>query len=146
MRGIPKIAMLFFAVVLGTAACVASTQSKRALIRILQQQGFTGALTGDIHFTTLGTLHCPSTDLQVIYFEWYGPVNPGSHRAQYRILFLEGGNRYLGSYLISDRPKSISHNSILFDYDKNSGDVITCGDIGPGKSVQLDGALPSFDK
>jgi hypothetical protein len=145
MRVIPKIAVLL-AALLGSTTCMAGTQSKGALIQILQQQGFTGALTGDIHFTTLGSLHCPGSDFQVVYFEWYGPANPGSHRAQYRILFLEGGKHYVGSYVIADRPVSMRNNSILFGYDKVSGNAITCAEIGPGESVQLDGGRLSFFK
>lgn len=123
-----------------------SAQKKRALIQILQRDGFTGALTGDVHFTTLGTLQCPERDFQVIYFEWYGPAHPGSHRAQYRLRFVEGRNRYIGSYIITNRPKSLIHNSILLDFDDASG-VITCDEIGPDKSVQLqDGGSLNFEK
>ena len=146
MRVIPKIAMLLVSMILGGTTCMASGQSKHALIQILKRGGCSGALTGDIHFTTLGALHCPESNFRVIYFEWYGPAHPSSHRAQYRLLFLEGGNRYLGSYIITNKPKLISHNSILSAYDDPSG-VITCAEIGPDKSVEFrDGGSQNFEK
>ena len=146
MRTFLRFAVLLIALALGVTMCGASAQSKRALIHILRGQGFTGALTGDIHFTRLGTLRCPKNEYRVIYFEWYGPAHPGSHRAQYRLLFLDGGNRYEGSYVISDKPVSTGHDSILFGYDKAAGNVITCSEIGLGESVQLDGSWIPFAK
>ena len=137
MKRISKRAVLLIALTLAGVADAASTQSKRELIRTLQQQGFTGALSGDIHFTTVGNLRCPSGNFQVIYFEWYGPAHPGSHRAQYRILFLEGGRRYMGSYIVMGGPVSIRNNSVLFTYDESSENVITCSAIGTGESVEL---------
>jgi hypothetical protein len=125
---------------------LARAQSKPALVQILRQQGFTGALTGDIHFTALGPLHCAESNFRVVYFEWYGPANPGSRRAQYRIIFLEDGNRYLGSYVIRDSPVSMRHDSILFGNDQTSGSVITCAEIGPEKHVVLDGDWEPFQK
>jgi hypothetical protein len=146
MRVIPRLVVFLMAVVLGSTSYTASAQSKSALIRILREQGFTGALSGDIHFTPLGTLHCPASEYRVIYFEWYGPANPGSHRAQYRLLFLEGGKRYVGSYVIRDKPVSVGQGTILFGYDKASGNVIGCSDIGTGESAQLDGGGATFEK
>jgi len=137
VKRISKRAVLLIALTLVGMASAASTQSKRELIRILQQQGFTGALSGDIHFTTVGTLHCPSSNFQVIYFEWYGPAHPSSHRAQYRILFLEGGRRYVGSYIVMGGPVSIRKNSVLFTYEEFPDNVITCSALGTGEPVEL---------
>jgi hypothetical protein len=147
MRLIPPIAALLVALTLGRGDCWASTHSKRALIRILREQGFRGALTGDIHFTTVGTLRCTEGEFRVIYFEWYGPANPGSHRAQYRLLFLKGGNQYVGSYVISGGRVLIRHDSVLFSYDDVTGNVVTCSEIGEGEPAQLnDGGLIPFEK
>jgi hypothetical protein len=146
MRAISKTAVLLVSLFLAGTTCMARAQNKRAMIRILQEGGFSGALTGDIHFTPIGTLHCSESDFQVIYFEWYGPAHPSSHRAQYRLLFLAGGNRYVGSYVITDKPRSIRRNSILLDYDNTPG-TITCTEIGPGKSVEFDdGGALNFEK
>ncbi len=147
MRRILNFAVLLVVITLGCMAHAASTQNRRALIRILQHQGFTGALSGDIHFTTVGNLHCPASNFQVVYFEWYGPAHPSSHRAQYRILFLEDGNRYVGSYIAMGGPVSISNNSVLFTYDESSTNVITCAAFGPDESIQLqDGGSLSLEK
>lgn len=137
MARISKRAVLLIAVMLIGVGSAASTQSKRTLVQILQQQGFTGALSGDIHFTTVGTLHCPSSNFQVIYFEWYGSAHPSAHRAQYRILILEGGRRYVGSYIVTGGPVAIRNNSVLFTYDQSSDNVITCSAFGTGASVEL---------
>ena len=141
-----QITILLLALIIGGPMGVASTQSKRALIRTLQSQGFTGALTGDIHFTTLGNLHCSKTQFRVIYFEWYGPANPGSHRAQYRLLFLEGGSQYVGSYAITNKPLSVRDDAILFGFANDAGNAITCADVEQRKAVLLDGDLQSFFK
>ena len=147
MTSFLKRAVLLIAVTFVGMSSAASTQSKRALIRTLQQQGFTGALSGDIHFTTIGTLHCPSSDFQVIYFEWYGPAHPSSHRAQYRILFLDGERRYLGSFIVMGGPVSIRKNSVSFTYDESSDNVITCSALEPGGSVELqDGGSLTLEK
>jgi hypothetical protein len=147
MKIVAKIAVLMVALMLAGAMCMARAQSKSALVQILRQQGFSGALTGDFHFAPLGTLHCAESNLRVVYFEWYGPAHPGSHRAQYRVIFLEGGNRYVGSLVIGgDIPVSVKHNLVLFDYDQASGNAITCAEIGPGKQVLLDGGWETFFK
>lgn len=146
MKIVAKIAVVLVALIPAGTVCTARAQSKAELVRILRQQGFTGALTGDIHFTPLGTLNCAESNFRVVYFEWSGPAHPGSHRAQYRVIFLEGGNRYVGSYAITDRPVSVSHNSVLFSYDQTSGNAITCAEIGPEKHVLLDGGWESFFK
>jgi hypothetical protein len=142
----PKLSVLLLLLVLGNSVCMATAQKNRALVRMLQEQGFTGALRGDIHFTTLGTLRCAKSNFRVVYFEWYGPAHPGSHRAQYRLLFLEGGDRYVGSYVIRDKPVLNRSDSVLFGYDNASGNVIKCSEIGSGKSVQLDGDWVLFEK
>jgi arylsulfatase A-like enzyme len=147
MKIVAKIALHLVALLLAGAGCMARAQSKPALAQILREQGFSGALTGDIHFTPLGTLHCAKSSFQVVRFEWYGPANPGSHRAQYRIIFLEGGNHYVGSLIVEgDRPVSVKHNSVQFGYDQTSGDTMTCADIGPEKKVLLDGGWESIFK
>jgi hypothetical protein len=146
MKIVAKIAVVLVALIPAGTVSTARAQSNAELIRILRQQGFTGALAGDIHFTPLGILKCAESNFRVIYFERYGPAHPGSHRAQYRVIFLEAGNRYVGSYVITDRPLSVSHNSVLFSYDQTSGNAITCAEIGPEKHVVLDGGWESFFK
>jgi|ERR1700722_19340805 hypothetical protein len=147
MKIVAKIALHLVALLLAGAGCVARAQSKPALVRILREQGFSGALTGDIHFTPLGALYCAKSSFQVIHFEWYGPANPGSHRAQYRIIFLENGNRYVGSLIVEgDTPVSVKHNSVRFGYDQTSGNTMTCADIGSTKKVLLDGDWESIFK
>lgn len=147
MKIAAKTALLPFALFLVGATCMARAQCKSALIRILREQGFTGALTGDIHFTSLGSLHCAEGNFQVVRFEWYGPAHPGSHRAAYRVIFLEGRNRYVGSLDIEgDTAVSVKQNSVRFNYDYASGNAIACAEIGPGKQVLLDGGSESFYK
>lgn len=137
MKKFSKIAVLLAALALSGATPAAVAQSRRELIRILQEQGFKGALSGDIHFTTVGTLHCPSNNFRVIHFEWFGPAHPGSHRAQYRLLFLQDGRRYVGSFVVMGGPVSIRNNSVRFTYDESSDNVITCSALGPDGSVEL---------
>jgi hypothetical protein len=126
---------------------MAGAQNKSALIRTLREQGFTGALTGDIHFTPLGNLHCAEGNFHVIHFEWFGPAHPGSHRAAYRIIFLEGGNRYVGSLDIEgDTVVSVKHNSVRFGYDHASENAVACAKTGPEIQVLLDGGSETFYK
>jgi hypothetical protein len=41
----------------------------------------------------------------------------------------------------------VNRNSILFDYDDMSGNVMTCAEVGVGKSVELvDGGSLAFFK
>ena len=136
IRSRANIALLLSVILVCGAAGAASTHRKRDLIRILQQQGFSGALTGDIHFTPLGTLHCRSRDLQAIYFEWYGPAQPSSHRAHYRVLLLDDRDRYLGSYVVQGRPKSVGRGSIVLDH-YDAPVRIPCDQIVLGETVEL---------
>ena len=147
MKKFSKIAVLLVALALGGATQAAIPQSKRELIRMLQQQGFKGALSGDIHFTTIGTLHCPSSNFQVIHFEWFGPAHPSAHRAQYRILFLQEGRRYVGSFVVMGGPVSIRNNSVRFTYDESSDNAITCSALRPDGAVDLqDGGSLTLEK
>ena len=147
MKRIGKVAVLLSLwLVLTTPDSFSQTDRKHQLIRTLADQGFSGSLAGKISLSELGHLNCGVNAYRTVFYEWEEINPPGKaiHSAQ-RLIFL-AGTRYVGSYVIEDRPVQITSASILFGYKENLGHAIVCDDIGPGKEVLLDGELHSFSK
>ncbi|MGP8270676.1 MAG: hypothetical protein ACLQLH_11460 [Terracidiphilus sp.] len=110
------------------------------LKQLLAQQGFSGALEGKIAIKRLGVFHCGSRTLEVFYHTWEESNPPGKAiHAAYRIIFLEGGNKYVGQYKVQDPPTTITRTAIVFAYPAGDGNTIECeGDSLP-KEVLLNG-------
>ena len=114
--------------------------STGSLKRLLAQQGFTGALEGKITIKRLGIFHCGSRQLEVFYHTWEESNPPGrAIHAAYRVVLLENGSRYVGSYKVQDPPAKIARAAIFFDYPKDAGNVIACDDNSLPESVVLNG-------
>jgi hypothetical protein len=128
--------MLLFA-----ASILAQTPrtSTSTLKHLLAQQGFTGALEGKITIRRLGILHCGSRQLEVFYHTWEQSNPPGARHAAYRVVFLEDGNRYIGSYRVHDRPAKIVRDAILFNFSEEDGNMIRCNQDELPAEVSLDG-------
>jgi len=61
-------------------------------------------------------------------------------------VLLSGGNHYIGSYVVADRPSSIDRRSLRFDYPEQSGNTIKGDSNGPPKQVLLNGELQILAK
>jgi hypothetical protein len=123
-------------------------QSKQLPLRtLLKRQGFTGTFQPDVEFTPLGRLQCQSKTLRVIYYVWTDahPISRLAIHAQQRLILIDG-NRYVGSYVLDDRPIAVRDNKILFGPMKYSGDEISCGVDGLPKTVVVNGHLLELDK
>jgi hypothetical protein len=144
MRIAKTTALLGICLIVGSSLCKARTANERRLIELLREQGFTGALEGDIHFKALGHLACDQTTYRVLYFEWV--QTGGARHMQQRLLFLENRTRYIGSYVVNDPPAKVTSDSIVFGYTKDSGNTITCNEIGTDKQELLNGELSPFFK
>ena len=110
--------------------------STKTLKKILAQQGFSGALKGKITIERLGIFHCGSRQLETFYHTW--EQTWGARHAAYRIVFLEGGTKYVGQYRVSDRPAQISQNAILFNFSDDDGNIIQCDGDNLPESVVID--------
>jgi hypothetical protein len=132
--------------IIQVATCPAQTTSDKALKGLLQEQGFTGQLTGEITFTHLGGIGCSGKHLQVYYYEWEESNPPGRaiHQSK-RIIFVDK-KRYLGSYIVEDRPTKIGSDSLRFDYTENLGNEFKCDRDGLPNSVLLNGEPQVFAK
>ena len=111
----------------------------------LASQQFSGTLDGNVKFTSLGAVHCGAENLHVIFYEWNESPPPGEAvHASYRIIVMDG-ERYLGSYVVQDKPK-LQDGVLRFPYSAD-GDSIGCGREGvlPGK-VLLDGEIVPLAK
>ena len=129
-----------------TPAC-AGTPSRHELLKILAHQGFSGALTGDIHLTPLGSLQCRARSYQAFFFQWYDihPAGKAIH-AQSRIVMLDEHRQYLGSYVVDDKPVKVTPGSILFPYTEELGSAISCdADTLPTKA-RLNGEQRPLEK
>lgn len=114
--------------------------STSSLKRLLVQQGFTGELQGKVAFSRLGILDCGSRKLEVFYYSWEESHPPGlAIHASYRVILLEHGNKYVGSYHVADPPARMTQTAILFNYSKKDGNTIACEDEDLPQSVMLDG-------
>ena len=127
------------------ANCQPLNNGQRSLKQQLSRDGFSGSLTGRVHLTQLGTLHCATQQYRVLYYEWEESSHPGKaiHATQ-RLLFLDNADHYLGSYTIADRPVKVTSDAVVFA--STTGNRIGCSDVGIGKRVLLDGELEEFFK
>jgi len=95
------------------------------LKHLLAQQGFSGALEGNIAIKRLGVFQCGSRPLEVFYHSWEESHPPGKAiHAAYRIVFLENGNKYVGQYKVEGPPTKITRTAIVFDYPERDGNTI----------------------
>jgi hypothetical protein len=117
----------------------------RHLKNILQQQGFTGALQGKIHFTRIGRLQCNAETYDVIYHEWEQSHPAGARHAAYRVLFIDKQDRYIGSYRVPERPISVTPQRILFNLPEKQGNTLRCDRDGlPAEVILGDETSPLF--
>jgi hypothetical protein len=96
MKRIDTFRFVYPAVVLsiGASPLCAHQPNTRALTTLLAQQGFSGELHGNVHFTPLGTLACHGKKLQTFFYEWEQSNPPGKAiHATHRILFIAPGDR-----------------------------------------------------
>jgi hypothetical protein len=146
-RLICMFAVLFGLATLGGLAAEKPPISVQHLKNLLRNQGFSGALKGDIAFTYLGDFACGTEEYRLFYFVWVQTrprgVNP---HGQQRIVLIGSGERYAGSYVISDRPVKINHDVLIFPYDAKDGNEIRCEQGGIPKEAWLDGEIDPLQK
>lgn len=123
----------------GPGPASSSDKLSPSLKRTLATQHFSGMITGDVTFRTLGTFPCGNRSLRVIFYTW-SETTPGvDPHGQARILLMDG-KTYLGSYIVEDPPEI--HGDVLQFPHSNYGDTITCGKKGVlPKNAWLDGEL-----
>jgi hypothetical protein len=132
-------------------ACLLPGQQKRPattdLKRLLTEQGFSGSLTSEARFTEIGDLACNTRKLRLIYYEWEESNPPGNAiHAQYRILFIGDKSKYIGSYIVEDRPTTILSDALVFGYEGKLGNKIQCNAQGLPKTVLLNGESSNLFK
>jgi hypothetical protein len=120
---------------------------KENLKLTLSSQGFSGELQGRVSFNRLGVLKCGTKSLEVVFYGWEETKPPGKAiHASYRVLFLESGEHYLGSYVVGDRPTLRNSRALVFDYPRDLGNIIGCNENGLPSRVQLNGELEELAK
>jgi hypothetical protein len=118
----------------------------KSLRDILSKQGFSGTLEGKISFSFLGNMKCSSAAPQVYYYTWEETNPPGrAIHASYRVIFIED-RKYLGQYVVADRPTLIKRYSLRFPYAKDDGNSIQCDQDGLPESVQLNGDYIALER
>ena len=111
----------------------------RSLKDILASQGFSGVLHGKIAFAFLGNMKCNPAEIQVYDYTWEETNPPGRavHFSQ-RLIFIHD-QKYLGQYVIEDRPTLTRSGLLRFPYSKELGNTIQCKRGGLPESVYVDG-------
>ena len=121
--------------------------SASSLKHLLAQQGFTGLLEGKVAFSRLGRLDCGTGKLEVFYYSWEESHPPGlAIHASYRVVLLEDGSKYVGSYQVQDRPARSTRTAILFNYPEGDGNTISCDGDSLPQSVVLNGEFEILEK
>jgi len=120
-------ALLFGLAPLGNIAAEKSPISVQHLKSLLRNQGFSGALDGDVTFTYLGVFECGTEEYRIFYFVWTQTRPRGvDPHGQQRLVLIGNKERYAGSYMIYDRPTKVEHNAIIFPYSVKDGNEIRC--------------------
>jgi len=129
--------------------CPLTMQGKipRRLKKQLVKQGFSGALEGKVHVSQIGTLQCSNTELTVFYYEWEESHPPGQaiHFIS-RLIFMDSQSKYLGHYVISDRPTKTGSSAIYFDYPETVGNRLERTSAGLPQEIVLDGEQRMLEK
>jgi hypothetical protein len=128
--------------------CLAQHEQSTDHVRsALAQQGFSGELDGKIGIHLIGALNCGTNRLQVYFYEWEEANPPGKavHSIS-RILLFSGKDQYLGSYVVSDRPTTLTSDALKFEYPEDAGNTIRCTQNKPPRKVLLNGELQEFAK
>jgi hypothetical protein len=120
--------------------------SLTSLKNLLAKQGFTGALDGKITIKRLGVLHCGSRQFESFYHTWEQSNPPGARHAAYRVVLVEEGSKYVGSYRVPESPARITRSAILFNFEDEDGNIIQCDGDNPPASVVLDGEFSTLFK
>jgi hypothetical protein len=130
---------VLLAMVLLSVTSTAQRLDTKSLRDILSKQGFSGELHGKVTFSRLGTLKCNAEGLQVFYYTWEETNPPGRaiHFSQ-RLIFIEK-QKYLGHYVISDRPILVKPDLLRFPFSEEDGSVLRCDQDGLPKTIYLDG-------
>jgi len=111
----------------------------------LAAQHFSGLIEGDVKFIPLGTIHCGTKRLHVIFYEWHESNSPGKAiHASYRVILMDRAT-YFGFYVVEDEPR-IQGDELLFPYAAY-GNSISCGSKGvlPQKTL-LNGEVVPLSK
>jgi len=141
------LALLFGLIPLGGVAAEKPPISVQHLKSLLHNQGFSGALVGDVVFTYLGEFPCGAEEYRVFYFVWTQTRPRGVARhGQQRLILIGNKERYAGSYMINDRPTEVGQNAILFPYDAKDGNEIRCDQGVLPKEAFLGGGGGDLEK
>ena len=107
----------------------------------LVAQGFSGAVEAETVLEYVGTVSGPGWRFDIVYYDF---ANPRSDHGNYRVLVMGDHCKYLGSYTVTERPKAIEANRILFDLPDDYGNVITFENGQIPKRVWVDGKVHEF--
>jgi hypothetical protein len=141
-----------FALLFGLApiAGVAAEKSPiplRHLKSLLHNQGFSGALAGDVTFNYLGKFVCGAEEFRVFYFVWTQTRPRGvAMHGQQRLILVGDKERYAGSYMINDRPTKVEQDTIIFPYDAKDGNEIRCKEGVLPEDAELGGGGGDLEK
>jgi len=140
-------ALLFGLTALGGVAAEKSPISVQHLKSLLRNQGFSGALEGDVTFTYLGEFGCGTEEFRVFHFVWTQTRPHGvAMHGQQRLILIGNKERYAGSYVINDRPTKVESNAIKFTYDAKNGNEIRCEEGSLPEAAWLDGDNDPLEK
>ena len=112
--------------------------TKQDLKRLLAEQGFSGTFTSEARFTHIGEFDCNGRQLHVFSYAWEQLKRP--YHAQYRVLFVDDGGKYLGSYVVMDHPIKTGPKAIVVPSDNGRSDKIQCDAAGLPEAVLLNGS------
>jgi hypothetical protein len=126
---------------------IAQSGSQMRLVQLLSKQGFSGPLKGEMRFSEMGNLLCGGNSYRVIYHEWYESNPPGKAiHGSHRLVLLKDGTRYVGSYVVEERPIEMTPATVRFDYPANLGNTISCKDGRLPTNVLLNGMNQALEK
>ena len=130
---------VLLAIMLSSVTSTAQRLGTKSLRDILSKQGFSGELHGKVAFSRLGTIRCNADELQVFYYTWEESHPPGrAIHFSHRLIFVEK-KKYIGQYVISDRPVLVKPDLLRFPVSKQDGNALRCDQDGLPKSLYFDG-------
>ena len=121
----------FFGV--GTARCPWQT---------LNSKNFDGPMEDDTYITFIGSLVSGKSKYS-IYFHDHRDRHGAMHEVSRILLFAEKC-RYLGQYVVMNKPSHIRGEDILFDIPNKYGNMIRFSNGQPPAQVVIDGEVEAF--
>jgi hypothetical protein len=124
----------------------AASMANGRLWDLLSKQGFTSPLDAGTSIQKLGRIYAGGHAYEIYYYNHINTHPSGDPHGTQELVILIDKHRYIGSYLIDDKPIGISGRAVIFSAPASTGNRIPFTKRGPPSRVTIDGSPLELSK